>query len=823
MFRRAVYPANILLTVLICIGMSVISANAQKTENTFEAVIEDMTKIGEGAVTLYKKQNQYLALIPNDHFERTLLWYVEVSKYPPNAINVVGNSVASNIVQLERFENKIFVRSLSGDTPKQTGNQGYFGDHTKSRPIDIAVANAQLGPILLSLDIIAEDADRSVLVDITSVFTVDIPGIPVSNQIPLSGAAPIGVDPSKSYISKINVFPQNLHLRAHLTFLANRFGATVPISIEISHSFALLPKTPMTPREFDPRIGYFTTEVNEFEPENGQATAVRRFITRYRLEKQNPDEPISEVVKPIVFYIAPEVPIRWRPYLKQAVEAWQPAFEAAGFKNAIIARDAPSIEEDPNWSPDDIRFNVIRWLAQPFGNAMGPQVHDPRSGEIISAHILVWPQVLELFSDYYYSIMAATDPDITGLPLSEAKMGEILRYAVTHEVGHSIGLRHNHKASTAYGLAKLRDPEFTSSHGPTASIMAYGRFNYIAQPDDGVTNLIPRVSVYDNFAINWGYADRSANELDELAARQITEPELRWGAGELPEETVGSFDPTVQKENIGADRIEATKLGIKNIERIVNGLLSATANLNDDNKKIKAIYDMALERQQGMLDSVALLIGGIVETRSPANRVANQFEYIKATKASEAVRYLLVDGVSSYEPFLNPEILQKFRPFGGVTGLETRVAKIVNGILDTDKILLLNMQAQLDPDNAYELDQFIADVEDAIWSNTSEQLPPSILQRAVQRSYLQNLQALLSAADAPSEELYAVFVAAGIDTSIAEFFTSGLQASGIKEIIRTKLPSLEDRLNAAINATNLPSVQRHYQALLRQVNLLKSL
>lgn len=435
MFPRAIYPINILVIFLIFMAMLIVSTSAQNVESAFETALEDATKIDDGAVTLYKKQNQYLALIPKDHFERTLLWYVEVSKYPPNAINVVGNSVASNIVKLERVEDKVFVRSLSGDTPKQTGNRGYLGDHTKSRPIDIAVANAQLGPIMLSLDVIAENSDGAVLVDLTSAFTDEIPGIPVSSQIALSGAVPVGVDPSKSYISKINAFPQNLHLRAHLTFLANKLGVTVPISIEISHSFALLPETPMKAREFDPRVGFFTTKVNEFESDSGQATAVRRFITRYRLQKKNPDAAISEVVEPITFYIAPEVPIRWRPYLKQAVEAWQPAFEAAGFKNAIVVRDAPSIEEDPDWSPDDIRFNVIRWLAQPFGNAMGPHVHDPRSGEVISAHILVWPQVLELFSDYYYSIMGATDPDITGLPLNDAKVGEILRYAVTHEVG----------------------------------------------------------------------------------------------------------------------------------------------------------------------------------------------------------------------------------------------------------------------------------------------------------------------------------------------------------------------------------------------------
>jgi len=228
-------------------------------------------------------------------------------------------------------------------------------------------------------------------------------------------------------------------------------------------------------------------------------------IKRHRLEKRDPAAAVSEPIKPIVFYVGPGVPDRWRPYIKAGVEMWQPAFEKAGFRNAILAMDAPTPEQDPEWSPEDARYNVIRWLPQPFVNAMGPSVSDPRSGEILFAHVMIWPQVLNYFSNYYWLMAYGIEPDVKGLPLSEAKQGQLLQYIVAHEVGHSIGLRHNHLASTAYSVADLRNPAFANTRGSNASIMAYGRMNQAAQPGDGVTRVLPIIGPYDEFAIQWGY------------------------------------------------------------------------------------------------------------------------------------------------------------------------------------------------------------------------------------------------------------------------------------------------------------------------------
>ncbi|HSQ56378.1 MAG TPA: DUF5117 domain-containing protein, partial [Gemmata sp.] len=353
-----------------------------------------------GVFAVHRKDERVYFEIPEDKLDRLFLWYAEVAKGPGGG-SWGGASLGHTVIKFERRGNKIYLWKVG------------FAKRSDGNAVQKAVEAAATDAIVAVYNIECEGKDRAAVIDISSSLINGYPDMPLSRA---SGSGGGSADPSRSYVNDVRAFPTNIEARSTVTFRGGGGGGPIgpggpgggfggsssrSVTAVVHQSLVILPESPMMGRLFDPRIGYFTEEFTDYAHPRHWSVS-REYINRFKLEKKNPGDGVSEVVKPITFYLSNEIPEKWRPYLKKGVEDWVPVFEKAGFKNAIVCRDAPSRSEDPNWDPEDARYSVIRWVAEPVANAMGPHVHDPRSGEIISAHIIFWHDVVKLAQMWYF-------------------------------------------------------------------------------------------------------------------------------------------------------------------------------------------------------------------------------------------------------------------------------------------------------------------------------------------------------------------------------------------------------------------------------------
>ena len=706
----------------------------------YDEVITDEAETDEGVFTVHQLDDKVFYEIPEAEIGNEFLWVSRIARTTAG-VGYGGQALGNRVVKWERHGDQVLLKSVS-----------YAVVADDDQPIHRAVDAANNDTIIKAFDIDALSEAGAPVIDVTSLFNSEVPEFSARSRLQARGFAR-----DRSFVEEVVSFPENIEVQTTHTYTVpppssprngrsarNRRGGMRPGSatVVLHYSMVKLPEAPMQPRLFDERVGYFSVRQLDYGRDEHRSPN-RRYITRWRLEKQDPDAAVSDPVKPITYWIDPATPARWVPYLKQGVEAWQPAFEEAGFSNAVIAREAPSPEEDPNWSAEDARYSVVRWLPSTTENASGPHVHDPRTGEILETDIQFHHNVMNLVRDWYFVQVGPLDPRAQTLPLPDELMGELLAYVLAHEVGHTLGFQHNMKASSLYPPEKLRDPEWVKTMSHTPTLMDYSRFNYVAQPEDGIAveDLIPKIGPYDQWATMWGYtpipgaasADDEKATLDEWARQQ---DETAWYRFSTPGSR--NADPGQLTEAVGdADAVQSTALGLKNLERVAAMLLDATDAPGDPYDDLNELYGRLVGQWATEMNHVAAVVGGVTSQQKHFGQQGVRFTTIPRETQAGAVAFLNDNAFTTPMFLVDPEILRRIEPVGVLGRIRTSQASVLRTVMSRDRLARLVEQQAIDGDVAYAPTDFLADLRGGLWRELAQpDVEIDAYRRNVQRTYL---------------------------------------------------------------------------------------
>lgn len=706
----------------------------------FSEVIKKDMKSDEGLFNVYAdKGEKYYFEIPDSLLNREILVVSRIAK-TTTGLGYGGEKTNEQVIRFERKYDKILVRQAS-----------YRNVAADSLPIYESVRNSNFEPVIASFNIEALGKDStSVVIEVTDMFTSDVPsiGLQYYNRDRYRVRR---VDSKLSFVEHIHSYPKNVEVRHVLTYSAGQPPSTRDIgsfSLEMNQSMILLPEETYTPRIIDNRVRYFGIRQVDFGLDEQRATT-RRYAARWKLVPKDKEAylrgELVEPVEPIVYYIDPATPEKWRPYLKQGVNDWNEAFEEAGFKNAIMAKDPPTKEEDPEFSPEDVRYSVIRYFSSDIQNAYGPHVSDPRTGQILESDIGWYHNVMNLLRNWFFVQTAAVNPEARSPKFKDEVMGELIRFVAAHEVGHTIGLPHNMKASSNYTVAQLRDPEFSRKMGTAPSIMDYARFNYVAQPGDGhqMEDLFPRIGPYDKWSIKWGYTWFPDNDpvaekkkLDEWTTEMNKDPMYHFG-------NPSREDPTSQTESIGSDNMEASKLGVANLKLIVNNLMEWTEEEGEDYSDLAEIYLNVFGQWNRYLGHVLTNVGGIELTYKTWDDEGAQYEPIPAEQQKRAMVYMDEEVFTTPDWMFNQQILSRIQSAGIMENVRRAQERAINGLLDGARMgRLIEMEAMMG-DEAYAPVDMLDDLRASIWKELRNGRSIDPFRRNLQRTYIERVQEMM--------------------------------------------------------------------------------
>ena len=778
-----------------------------ETTSDYEKIVTDETDTDEGLFTTHRNEEKVYFEIPDSLLGRDMLLISRISKIPANISGFMnaGSKTGENVIRWERRGDRILLRS-----------QSFTNVAADSLPVALSVQNNNFQPIIGAFDIEAVNPDSSgVLIDVTDLYASDIPA--------MSGMSPSlrtrfrvrRLDTSRSFVDEVKSFPINVNVKHTLTYDATEPPSnswTGTISMQMFQSMILLPEEPMMPRLEDPRVGYFTVSQIDFGSEQ-QKAAEYSYIRRWRLEPSDPEAyargELVEPVKPIVYYLDPATPEKWRPYFLKGIEDWQWVFEAAGFKNAIIAKEAPTPEEDPDWDPEDARYSTMRYVANTTRNATGPSVSDPRSGEIIESDIIWYHNHIRSYRNRLMIETGAANPQARSLMIDDELIGETMRQVIAHEIGHALGLPHNMIASSAFPVDSLRSPTFTSEYGVAPTIMDYTRQNYIAQPGDGVTRFVRKVGPYDRYAIEWGYrwypdAETPQDEkpmLDALIEAHAHDKRFRFASST-------HFNPEAQTEDMGDDPVRASGYAVANLKRVVPNLIEWTSTDGQGYADLEEIYGELQGMWSRYMGHVVTVIGGVQVTPKASNQPGPVYAVVDAERQREALAFLSDNVFTTPEWMLDADILRRIEPAGAVDRLRSRQVSILGSVLNPARLQRMVEAEALDGEDSYPMLAFMADVTDAVWSEFAQATPVvDTFRRNLQRGHLDQLERLMTSDTT-------------IGSNLTFFYGTGVNVaqSDIRPAARAQLEEIRSSAKRNIPLAGDAATRLHLRDVVERIN-----
>jgi len=708
----------------------------------YSEVITSKARTTNGLFKTHKVDDKWYFEIPDSLINREMLAVTRLSKVPVGV--KVGNQqyggeqINEQVWKWERRGKQVYVRVPSYAT-KADPNSDMFE----------SVQNSNLSQILASFEIKAYNKDTSgIVIDVTDFYNGDVIAIGATDQLRKAYKV-TAYDMARSYIDTVKTFPVNIEVKTTKTYRAaesptdNSNGA---VTFEFNTSMLLLPKIPVKARIMDKRVGFFGQ--SQIDYGSGAQKAERTaYIHRWNLVPKDTNAykrgELVEPIKPIVIYIDPATPNKWVPYLIQGINDWQVAFEAAGFKNAIIGKKAPSQQEDPEFSVEDSRYSVVRYFASDIANAYGPHISDPRTGQILETHIGWYHNVMNLLRNWYFVQTAAINPSIRKAKFSDAQMGELIRFVSSHEIGHTLGLPHNFGSSYAYPVDSLRSKTFTDAHGTAPSIMDYARFNYIAQPGDGVTKLHPQIGEYDKWAVKWGYswlpggktAEQEKEILDQWTLKNAGNPLYFFGRQGT------SLDPRLQNEDLGDNAMKASGYGIANLKRILPNIEKWTYEKGEDYSNLKEIYGEIVGQFNRYMGHVTTNVGGLSENFKTYEQSGPVYAYLPQAKQKEAIAFLNQQLFTTPLWLINNEQLSKFDNgvlLSRIKGVQTNT---LGNLLSAPRLArFLDNETKNGAAKAYTLPEMFTDLRSSVFVAGR----PDAFKRNLQRAYVDRLSDLMT-------------------------------------------------------------------------------